>query len=139
MRHMNDCLFCKIIKGEIPSQKLYEDENTYVFLDIGPVSRGHALIIPKEHAPDIHSGSEEAALAMMGTLYKIVPKLLNALGATGYNLGMNHGAIAGQEVFHTHLHVMPRYEGQPREFVKSQPSQEELAEVAEQIRKGLTT
>ena len=134
MKYMTDCLFCKIIKGEIPSHKIYEDNQALVFLNINPVSRGAALIIPKNHATAMADGSEDDAVAMMKTLYKIAPNIMDGLGATGYNLGMNHGAIAGQEVFHTHLHVMPRYEGVARTFEKMEVSQEELAEVAEQIR-----
>lgn len=125
-----DCLFCKIIKGDIPSHKIFEDDNTYAFLDIGPVSKGHTLIIPKEHATDLNSGSSEAAQSIMKILHLIAPKIMKALGATGYNLGMNHGVDAGQDVFHTHLHLMPRYPGDKRSFVKTHPSQEELTKVA---------
>lgn len=131
---MPDCLFCKIIAGEIPSHKIYEDDKTFAFLDINPVSKGHTLIIPKEHAENLTEGSMEAAEAIMHTLHDIAPKIVKALGASGYNLGMNHGTDAGQLVFHTHMHLMPRYAGQPRTFTKSHPSQEELAEVAEKIR-----
>jgi len=131
---MSDCLFCKIIKGEIPSHKIYEDEDTYVFLNINPMSKGHALIVPKNHAEMMSQGSEADALAMMKTLYLIAPKIMDALGATGYNLGMNHGEIAGQEIFHTHLHLIPRYEGVARTFDKMEVTQEELAQVVEQIR-----
>ena len=134
MINMNDCLFCKIIKGEIPSHKIYEDADTFAFLDIGPVSKGHTLIIPKNHAENLTAGSEEDALALMRTLKKLAPVITEALGATGYNLGMNHGADAGQDVFHTHIHLMPRYVGDKRNFVKTSPSQEELAEVADLIR-----
>jgi len=129
-----DCLFCKIIAGDIPSHKIYEDEHVYAFLDIGPVSKGHALFIPKEHAIDLCEGSREAACALMGVVHDVAPKMMEALGASGFNLGVNHGVDAGQEVFHTHLHVMPRYAGQARTFEKRQPSQEELAGVAAQIR-----
>lgn len=130
---MSDCLFCKIIAGEIPCQKIYEDENTFVFLNINPMSVGHALIVPKQHAQDLSSGSEQAAIDLIKTLYKIAPVVIKALGATAYNLGMNHGKVAGQEIFHTHLHLIPRYEDVPRSFEKMEPSQEELAEVAEKI------
>ncbi|MDP2631798.1 MAG: HIT family protein [Candidatus Uhrbacteria bacterium] len=134
---MNECLFCKIIAGEIPSQKIYEDGDTFVFLDIGPVSRGHALIIPKEHASDLNSGTEEAALATMRTLHRIASRLLKSLGATGYNLGMNHGLDGGQDVFHTHLHFMPRYAGDDRKFIKNEVSPDELSETARIMREGL--
>lgn len=131
---MADCLFCKIIAGEIPSHKIYEDDKVFAFLDIGPVSQGHTLIIPKEHAQDLTSGSVKAAQDIITAVYRLAPKIMKALGASGYNLGMNHGSDAGQLVWHTHVHLMPRYEGEPRTFVKEKPSQEELAEVAEKIR-----
>lgn len=130
---MRDCLFCKIIAGEIPSHKVFEDEKTYAFLNINPVSKGHTLVIPKTHAADLNAGSVEDAQAVIATIHKLAPKIMKALGATGYNLGVNHGKDAGQLVFHTHFHLMPRYAGEPRSFTKMHPSQEELAEVAEKI------
>ena len=135
---MNDCLFCKIIAGEVQSHKLYEDEDVYAFLDIGPVSRGHTLIIPKNHAENLTEGTEDDAAKLMRAVHKLAPKITKALGASGYNLGMNHGADAGQLVFHTHIHLMPRYVDQPRTFEKMSPSQEELAEVAAEIMKEIT-
>ena len=107
----------------------------YACLNIYPMSKGHALIMPKEHAEVLGDGSKEAAMRLMETLYKIAPAIMKALGADGYNLGMNHGACAGQLVFHTHLHLMPRWDGVERTFEKMESSQEELAEVAEMIRK----
>ena len=127
---MSDCLFCKIIAGEIPSHKVYEDDRVLVFLDIGPVSRGHALFVPKVHGSDLGTGTKEDACALIGAVYMAAPKLLERLGASGYNLGMNHGADAGQLVFHTHMHFMPRYAGEPRNFTKMHPSQEELVATA---------
>jgi histidine triad (HIT) family protein len=134
---MSECLFCKIVQGEIGSQKIYEDDKTFAFLDIGPVSKGHTLVIPKEHAQDLNSGSEQSAIAVMKTIYKLAPKITKALGASAYNLGMNHGKDAKQEVFHTHLHLIPRYSDVPRTYDKTFPPQDELEAVAEQIRKKL--
>lgn len=131
---MSDCLFCKIIVGEIPSHRIYEDDHVLAFLDINPVSHGHALFVPKIHGIDLGTGTKEDARALIGAVYMTAPKLLERLGASGYNLGMNHGADAGQLVFHTHLHFMPRYAGQPRNFVKTHPSQEELAATAKIMR-----
>ena len=128
-----DCIFCKIVNGEIPSYKIYEDDKTMAFLNIFPMSKGAALIIPKNHASTMAEGSEEDAVAMMKTLHKVAPVMIEALGATGYNLGMNHGKDAGQEVFHTHLHVIPRYEGMERSFERYEASKEELEEAAEKI------
>lgn len=130
---MTNCLFCKIIEGTIPSHKIYEDEDVFAFLDIGPVTVGHTLFVPKVHATDLEQGSEHSATALMRAIHRIAPKIVKALGATGYNLGMNHGVDAGQEVFHTHLHVMPRFEGKARTFVKTHPAQDELKAIAEKI------
>lgn len=128
------CLFCSIIAGDIPSHKVYEDENVFAFLDIGPVSEGHTLVIPKLHAVNLAEGTIEAAEASMRAVYTIAPAILRAVGADGYNLGMNHGECAGQDVMHTHLHIMPRKNGVARSFVKTHPAQEELAATAERIR-----
>jgi histidine triad (HIT) family protein len=134
---MNDCLFCKIIAGDIPSHKIYENEEVYAFLDIAPVTKGHTLFIPKVHAENLTENSPQAAQAVMRAVQEIAPKIVAALGGTGYNLGMNHGVSAGQEVFHTHLHVMPRFDGEPRTFEKKSISQEELAKVAVEIHQKL--
>lgn len=130
-------LFDRILNGGVPCEKVYEDEKTFAFLDISPVSKGHTLVIPKQHAEYLAEQSEEDAVALMKTVYLLAPKIMAALGATGYNLGMNHGKDAGQEVPHTHLHIMPRYEGEERTFEKRRASDEELAEVAGKIRKEL--
>ena len=106
---MSDCLFCKIINGEIPSTKVYEDEHVYAFMDIMPVAKGHTLIIPKEHCKDLFEMPEEVA----GNLYKAAPKVANAIkkafNPIGLNTINNNGAAAGQTVFHFHLHLIPRY------------------------------
>lgn len=131
------CLFCSIIAGEIPSHKVYEDENVFAFLDIGPVSEGHTLVIPKTHAVNLAEGTVEAAEASMRVIYAIAPAILRAVGADGYNLGMNHGESAGQDVMHTHFHIMPRQNGVTRSFVKTHPAQEALAAIAERIREQI--
>jgi histidine triad (HIT) family protein len=129
----SNCLFCKIISGGIPSYKVYEDEQTYVFLDIGPVSKGHYLVVPKNHAVDLQSGTADDACYCLRTVHKTASVVMDALGATGYNLGLNHGVDAGQEVFHTHFHIMPRYAGELRGFTKLSPADHELAEVQQLI------
>lgn len=134
---MSNCLFCKIAVGEIPAHKIYETDSVLAFLDIGPVSKGHTLVIPKAHADNLSAGSQGDALELMKAIYLIAPKIITALGAAGYNLGMNHGAIAGQEVMHTHLHIMPRYEGEPRSFVKTHPEAGELSELAGRLKEAL--
>lgn len=110
MRDEN-CIFCKIIGGEIPSVKLYEDEDFVIVLDVGPASLGHALILPKEHYANVFEMPEEL-LAKCVNLAKVWgEKLVKALHADGLNLVQNNGIAAGQTVFHYHLHMIPRYDG----------------------------
>ncbi len=107
---MDNCIFCKIIKGEIPSNKIYDDENTFAFLDISPVSRGHTLVIPKNHCSDIFDMVEDDAKAVITATKKIANAAMNGLGAQGINLLNSNRKAAGQEVFHYHMHVIPRYQ-----------------------------
>jgi histidine triad (HIT) family protein len=127
------CLFCRIIAREIPAGIIYENEHVLAFLDIGPVSEGHTLVIPKEHADNLSAGSAASAEAIMKAVHYLAPKIMEAVGAAGYNLGMNHGVVAGQEVMHTHVHIMPRKDGEPRSFAKTHPTPEVIAQVAEKI------
>lgn len=129
-----DCLFCKIIAGTIPCHKVYEDNRAFAFLDIGPVAQGHTLVVPKAHAENLDAGSKEDAMHLLGVIHDIAPNIMRAVGASGYNLGMNHGISAGQDVMHTHLHIMPRKDDEARTFVKTHPSQDDLAAIAEKIR-----
>jgi len=107
---MSECIFCKIIDGSIPSAKIYEDEHVYAFMDIMPLTKGHTLIIPKNHKENVYDLSEEEA----SNLFKVVPKIASVLkenfGPVGMNLLNNNGAPAGQSVFHFHLHFIPRYD-----------------------------
>ncbi len=131
------CLFCSIISGDIPCYKVYEDDLVFAILDIGPVSKGHTLLFPRVHAENLQAGSVADAAHLMTVLYTIAPSILKAVGPGGFNLSMNHGECAGQEVLHTHLHMMPRTNGAPRSFTKMHPSKEELAATAEAIRAEL--
>lgn len=106
---MGECIFCKIAKGELPCYKLYEDDNTMALLDIFPVHPGHALVMPKKHTTDIFDTDEETARQMIAAAKKIAPAVMKATKADGINIGMNNREAAGQEVFHAHLHVIPRY------------------------------
>lgn len=107
---MTNCIFCKIIDGSIPSAKIYEDDHALAFMDIGPVTKGHVLLIPKQHRENVYELTEEEA----SRLFAVVPKIANALKAefepAGMNLLQNNGAPAGQAVFHFHLHFIPRYD-----------------------------
>jgi histidine triad (HIT) family protein len=115
---MDSCLFCKIIKGEIPSMKVYEDEDTLAFLDIKPINPGHTLVIPKAHYANVIETPEEVLVKMMRTVKKIGHAFKDGLGVENFNLAMNNGAPAGQVVFHAHIHVMPRHEGDGYELWK---------------------
>ena len=105
----NDCLFCKIVKGEVPSQKIYEDEDTFAFLDIHPINRGHTLVIPKTHHENMFAAPEEVFTKLMATVHLLAPKVKQAVGAEGINIGINNEAAAGQLVFHIHVHIIPRW------------------------------
>ena len=106
---MENCLFCKIIKGEVPGHKIYEDENTFVFLDINPWSRGHCLVLPKKHIRNILEADAESLMALILTAQKISVLIKNKLGAEGINVLQNNSRLAGQMVDHIHFHVIPRY------------------------------
>ena len=108
-----DCLFCKIVAGDIPSTIVAEDERTIAFMDINPATRGHALVIPRAHARDVHEIDPEDLKAVAASAQRIAAKALEKLGADGVNLLNSSGAAAWQTVFHFHLHVIPRYEGDP--------------------------
>ncbi|MGD8351265.1 MAG: HIT family protein [Gammaproteobacteria bacterium] len=106
-----DCIFCKIIGGEIPCFKLYEDEDTLAFMDINPASPGHALVIPREHAADLHAISDGAIAATVISAKKVAAAIDETLNPQGLNLVQCNGEAAGQSVFHFHMHVLPRSEG----------------------------
>ena len=108
MRRDPDCIFCKIVAGEIPSFKLFEDEATLAFMDINPANEGHALVIPKEHAPDLYSVSDEALVRTAVTAKKVAAALARTLNPDGLNIVQCNGAAAAQSVMHFHVHVLPR-------------------------------
>lgn len=109
LSHESNCIFCKIIKGDIPGAKVYEDEHVLAFLDISQVTKGHTLLIPKQHEENVFELSEDTAR----NLFAAVPKVASALKETfqpkGLNILNNNGEFAGQSVFHFHLHLLPRY------------------------------
>lgn len=135
---MNDCLFCKIIAGEIPCEKVYEDETTFAFLDIKPVNPGHTLVIPKAHYVNTLEAPEEVMTQVMKTVKKIAHGLEKGLGVSDFNLAMNNGVRAGQVIFHAHMHVIPRHEGDGYELWKGKEYPErEMQNIGEQIKKAL--
>ena len=103
-----DCVFCKIVAGEVPSFKLFEDDATLAFMDINPANEGHALIIPKEHTADLYSISDESLASTVATARKVAAALSRALNPDGLNLVQCNGPAAAQSVMHFHVHVLPR-------------------------------
>ena len=123
-----NCIFCKIARGEIPSKTLYEDDDFRVILDLGPATRGHALILPKEHYADLYELPEDTAGEAMKLAKKMAAKMTERLACKGFNLVQNNGEIAGQTVFHFHMHLIPRYQedGQKIGWSPREVTQEDL-------------
>ena len=107
---MSECLFCKIINGEIPSLKVYEDEHVFAFMDIMPLTKGHTLLIPKTHCKDLFEMPEDVARNLYAAAPKVANAIKKAFQPAGMNTVNNNGATAGQTVFHYHLHLIPRYD-----------------------------
>lgn len=110
----DSCIFCKIIKGDIPSNTIYEDDSFKVILDAGPVAPGHALILPKDHYADFYELPDETAADAIKLAKKLMVKMTNKLNCDGFNIMQNNKEVAGQTVMHYHMHLIPRYkDGQP--------------------------
>lgn len=137
MREEN-CIFCKIAAGEIPSKTIYEDEEFRVILDISPAVKGHALIIPKEHYADIYSLPEELAANAIVLAKKLAAHMTEVLKCDGFNIVQNNGEAAGQTVFHFHMHLIPRYKEDGNQdklcWNHLELSQEELEEICQELR-----
>lgn len=133
------CIFCKIAHGGIPSETIYEDDQFRVILDLGPASRGHALILPKEHARDICEADEKITARILPLAARIGSAMQAGLGASGFNIVQNNGSSAGQTVFHLHVHVIPRYEGGPAmvSWIPGTSEPDELQQTAELLRREL--
>lgn len=129
------CIFCKIAAGEIPSKTLYEDEQFRVILDLGPATRGHALILPKNHYANLYELPDESAAEVMKLAKKMACIMRDKLKCDGFNLVQNNGEPAGQTVFHFHMHLIPRYkdDGQVLGWKAGSPSEEELEEIKNEI------
>lgn len=107
----DECIFCKIVTGQLPSYKIYEDEKVFAFLDIGPLSQGHTLVVPKAHFEKFHECPAELLADVAKVLGEVAKAVLKATGAQGYNVLCNNGRVAGQLVDHVHFHIIPRNEG----------------------------
>ena len=133
-----DCIFCKIIKGDIPSLKVYEDDAVVAFLDITPVSLGHTLVVPKAHYKDLDEMPETELSPLFGAVQKIGRAVIAMTGSHAYNVGVNTGAVAGQVIMHTHVHVIPRHEGDGlSHWPKMKATEEEMKATAEALKEKL--
>ncbi len=132
---MDNCIFCKIANGEIPSNTIYEDDNFRVILDNGPATKGHALVLPKEHYANLFEIPEDVLAKAAVVAKKVASTMKDKLNCDGLNLVQNNGESAGQTVMHFHLHIIPRYEndGQHILWKPTSPSAEELAEIKNTI------
>jgi histidine triad (HIT) family protein len=133
-----DCLFCKIVAGEIPGTIVAEDDRTVAFMDINPATRGHALVVPRRHAADLGEIDAEDLAAVAGAAQRLARRAREALGADGVNLMNSWGSDAWQTVFHFHLHVIPRYAGDPLQLPwRPAPGDEgEIAGAADALREA---
>ncbi len=131
-----DCLFCKIVAGEVPSQIVDQDERTVAFMDISPATPGHALVIPRRHARDLLEIDPEELEATVRGAQRLAARIKDRLAADGVNLLNSCGSQAWQTVFHFHIHVIPRYEGDPLQlpWTPSSGDEEEIAATAERLR-----
>ena len=132
-----DCIFCRIIKKEIPAELVYEDSETIAILDNSPRAPGHTMILPKAHAANLIELPEKQVGPVFLTVQKVTAILQKALQPKGFTIGINHGAISGQTVSHLHIHVMPRFEGDNGGTIHSvvnNPPKQSLKEIAEIIK-----
>lgn len=124
----DDCIFCKLANGVFPTNSIYEDENFNVILDVGPATKGHALILPKNHYANIYELPEDTAGEVMKLAKKMATHMTEKLNCDGFNLIQNNGEVAGQTVFHFHYHLIPRYKDDNQHMLwePTSPSAEEL-------------
>ena len=130
----NDCVFCAIAAGEIPSFKVYEDELVVAYLDISPFSRGHTLVIPKAHSEGLLDTPDETLAAVVARVKRVAAHLKAALPCDGFNVLQNNGEAAGQTVRHVHFHIVPRYGKEPISFENHAGDMDELKVLAARVR-----
>ena len=136
-----NCLFCKIINKEIPAEIISENDNYIAFLDVSPRAKGHALVVPKLHVGNILELDKDEVGPLFHGLKQTTKLIKDSLRPDGFTIGINHGIIAGQAVEHLHLHIIPRFEGDGGSSIHevvNNPPNEDLAEVAEKIRKTVS-
>lgn len=137
---MEDCVFCKIVRGEIPCYKVYEDDEVLAFLDISQTTKGHTLVIPKEHFQNILFCPKDLLSKVMNVAQHIAQAQVASLGASGVNILINTNKVAGQTVMHFHVHVIPRYSGEDclkLEFLSNKIDHLSLPAIADEIAKKL--
>lgn len=135
---MHDCIFCQIINGSIPSSKIYEDEQVLAFLDISQTTPGHTLLIPKKHVKDLLEMDEQTASNTFSRLPMLARAVQKATKAEAMNIVNNNGSLAGQTVFHSHIHLLPRYsheDGLSIQYKTHEPDFKKLAQLAAKIQK----
>jgi histidine triad (HIT) family protein len=139
MPNKNDCVFCKIINGELPAERVYEDERVLSILDIAPANKGHLLVIPKKHYKTIIEMPEEELFAMISIVKKVGKSLFDALHADSFNVHINTGRAAGQLVEHAHIHIIPRFKDDELSFNYDAKKYEpmEMKNIATRIRKAM--
>ena len=130
----NDCVFCAIAAGEIPSFKVYEDELVLAYLDINPFTRGHTLVIPKAHSANLLETDEATLATVIARVRKVAAHLKAALPCDGFNILQNNGVAAGQTVMHLHFHIVPRYGSEPIAFESHAGNMDELKVLADKLR-----
>ena len=130
----NDCVFCAIAAGEIPSFKVYEDELVLAYLDINPFSKGHVLVIPKCHSQGLLDSGDETLAAVIVRVKRVAAHVKEILGCDGFHVLQNNGEAAGQTVRHLHFHIVPRWTGDPIVFENRAGDMKELAALAERLR-----
>lgn len=134
----DNCIFCKIAAGEIPSETVYEDEQFRAILDLGPASAGHTLILPKAHFKDVTEISDEYAANVLKVAAKLGKAMKKGLGCEGFNLVQNNGEAAGQTVFHLHVHLIPRMKNDNIDIKWAQGECADGEKIAEEIKANLT-
>jgi len=130
----NDCIFCAIAAGEIPSFKVYEDDLALAYLDINPFSKGHTLVIPKAHAAGLLDADDKMLSELVLRVKKVAAQVKEKLGCDGFNILQNNGEAAGQTVRHIHFHIVPRWNGDPLAFANTKGDMDALKALAERIR-----
>lgn len=136
---MEDCLFCKIVRGEISAEKIYEDTKVIAFLDIAPVNKGHTLVVTKKHYANLLEADENALCEIIKTIKKIAPPIMKTVSSPAFNISVNNGKEAGQCISHLHFHIIPRYSTKEFEFpAKKGYAGKEIKDTADRIRKAIS-